>query len=267
MDPYLEDPIGWPDVHLRLIASLADELAPGVEPDYFLRVEERVYVTDPEKDKGYAKLVPDVIVTTLPHPAPAVPELAFAGGPAATTATLTPPALVEGLLDPEIHDRYLVVHDKRSHDVVTAIEILSPANKVKGSRGRHALEEKRKLLRRGGAHWMEIDLLREGWRNELIAGRSDYCVTLLREGQPGILAWFIDLRDRLPTVAVPLRAPHPDVLLNVQRVLDAAYDRARYAHSVDYTRPIPLPSLKPADEAWVGRQVAARVRSRSHAAP
>ncbi len=55
MDPYLEHPSLWPDVHNRLIASLADAISPTVAPNYYVGVESRAYVIKPEGDKylGY----------------------------------------------------------------------------------------------------------------------------------------------------------------------------------------------------------------------
>jgi hypothetical protein len=250
MDPYLEDPAGWPDVHHGLLASIREHLAVAISPNFYVRVEERVYLTDPLEDAGYETFIPDVIVTTGRRSTASQLPLAAA-------AEITTPVLVEEMINEEIHDYYLEVRDARSHEVVTAIELLSPANKVKGSRGYETMREKRKQLRQGGAHWLEIDLLRAGKRPEHIAGQSDYCVTLLRRGKSGISVWFVDLRDPLPTVAVPLRPPFEDVPLNLQHVLDETYRRAYYADSIDYTHPVPLPKLKPADEAWVKRLLTA----------
>jgi hypothetical protein len=249
MDPFLEDPVTWPDVHHSLISAIRDQLVAALSPDFYVRIEERLYITHPEEDEGYPRLIPDVVVTTgRKHWGTPQPAVAGAG-----VAAIAEPALVEGLVEPEIHDRYIEIHDARSHAVVTAIELLSPANQVNGSRGREAMIEKRKRLRRGGAHWLEIDLLRAGERHELIVNRSDYGVTLLRNGQHGMYVWFIDLRDPLPTVAVPLRPPFDDAPLELQRALGETYDRAHYGDSVDYARPIPPPLLKPADVAWVQR--------------
>ena len=44
MDPYLEHPALWPDVHQRLIVALADALGPPLRPRYRVAVDERVYV-------------------------------------------------------------------------------------------------------------------------------------------------------------------------------------------------------------------------------
>ena len=61
-----------------------------------------------------------------------------------------------------------------------------------------------------------MDILRAGERPPRVSGRSAYCVWLFRHGRPGVLAWFVGLRDPLPTVAVPLRPPHEDVPLDLE---------------------------------------------------
>jgi hypothetical protein len=43
MDPFLEDPMYRPDLHHRLITAIGDELAGEMSPDFFVRIEERVY--------------------------------------------------------------------------------------------------------------------------------------------------------------------------------------------------------------------------------
>jgi hypothetical protein len=46
MDPYLEHPALWPDVHNGLIAAIRDTLGPLLRPRYFVALEERVYVEE-----------------------------------------------------------------------------------------------------------------------------------------------------------------------------------------------------------------------------
>jgi hypothetical protein len=41
MDPYLEDPRRWPDVHHGLISELQATLNQLLRPKYYVRVEER----------------------------------------------------------------------------------------------------------------------------------------------------------------------------------------------------------------------------------
>ena len=44
MDPWLEDPTLWPDVHNSLITSIRDVLAPQLRPRYFVGLESRTTV-------------------------------------------------------------------------------------------------------------------------------------------------------------------------------------------------------------------------------
>lgn len=45
MNPYLEQPGLWPQVHNRLIVALADVITPQVASKYRVSIEERVYTT------------------------------------------------------------------------------------------------------------------------------------------------------------------------------------------------------------------------------
>lgn len=155
------------------------------------------------------------------------------------------------------HDRFLAIYDRRSRELVTTLEVLSPRNKASGSRGRSAFLAKREAVFSTRTHWIELDLLRAGERPEEVARQSDY-YALLRRGDGGgrLSVWYVDLRDALPHITVPLRDPHPAVVLDLQQVFATLYTRARYADDVDYTRPAPPPTLWPADAAWVTQRVA-----------
>ncbi|HEX9926523.1 MAG TPA: DUF4058 family protein [Anaerolineae bacterium] len=48
MDPYLERPDLWPDVPNSLITALRNDLAPKLRPDYYLAIEERLYLAEAE---------------------------------------------------------------------------------------------------------------------------------------------------------------------------------------------------------------------------
>ena len=61
MDPYLEEPARWPDVHQRLITYIADALQPQIRPRYHARMGERVYILQPPQT-----MYPDVILTRRP---------------------------------------------------------------------------------------------------------------------------------------------------------------------------------------------------------
>ena len=180
---------------------------------------------------------------------------------------ISPSVQIHGPLEEEVHDYYLVVLDARAREVVTVIELLSPTNKRPGSEGREVMLDKRSALLRGGANWLELDLLRAGPRSGLLEGRSDYCVALARPKVRHLQTWFIDLRDPLPVVAVPLKPEDGDAPLDLQAALDVAYDRARYADSVDYAGPVPPPVLRPADALWVAGRLTAWLESRAGPGP
>lgn len=252
MDPYLEVPSGWPGVHHRLIGVISDTLTELVNPHFSVSIEERVYITDDDDDDDSStrqQLAPDIFLVQRP----AAPTLQVAA-----TATATPATLIERLPPAiEVRDRYLAIYDRRSRELVTIIEVLSPWNKARGSRGSREFLTKREAVFSTRTHWIEIDLLRAGERPEEVAGQSDYYV-LLRRGDAGgrLAVWYVDLRDVLPCITVPLRAEHPDVLLDLQAAFATIYARARYADDIAYSQPVPPPPLRPATAAWAGQRVA-----------
>jgi hypothetical protein len=42
MNPYLEQPELWHQIHNRLIIAIADELTPQIVPQYRVSIEERI---------------------------------------------------------------------------------------------------------------------------------------------------------------------------------------------------------------------------------
>ena len=85
-----------------------------------------------------------------------------AGEVAGGCAAVAEPVVLTTLIDDEIHEAFLEVIDRQDRSVVTVIEILSPTNKVSGSRGRASYLEKRQEVMRSPSHLVEIDLLRSG---------------------------------------------------------------------------------------------------------
>ena len=256
MDPYLEDPAEWPDVHSRLITAISEALAAQVAPEYVVRIEQRVYTLD-AGDLGRQLIIPEVHLVRGPGPAPG----------AAAPSAISTPTLVEPLIDLEVRDRFVEILDARGRAVVATLEVLSPTNKAAGAVGREGYLRKRRAVLTSSAHWIEIDLLRGGERPPEVAGRSDY-YALLRRGAGGPYeVWFWDLRDPLPTIAVPLTPPRPDEPLDLGAILDGVYARAFYAVSVDYRRDIPPPPLSPPDAAWAAARVRDWQAARSAAPP
>ncbi|RMF27225.1 MAG: DUF4058 family protein, partial [Chloroflexi bacterium] len=114
MDPYLEHPDLWPDLHHRLITALADTLGPQVRPRYVVRVEVRTYR---ETTAGLELLGrPDMDVGHV------VREEATA-----YQATSPPqPRPVWVPVTDRVRQGYLQVRDPATGDIITVIELLSP---------------------------------------------------------------------------------------------------------------------------------------------
>jgi hypothetical protein len=242
LDPFLEDNAEWPGLHARLIVALSDHLAEAVAPDFVVAIEQRVYILAPDDRQ---QIVPDVYL---------VREAEVQGY---TTPAIATPTLVEPAYETEIRDRYIEIRDRRSREIITTLELLFPFNKVPGHQGYGAFQQKRRQVMASPTNWLEIDLLRAGERPPEVTGKSDYYALLKRGNQPGPYeVWYFDLRDRLPTIAVPLLPPLPDVALDLQAAFTAVYQRARYGDSLDYSQPVPPPPLRSADLAWVNGRMA-----------
>lgn len=247
MDPYLELPTDWGNFHHGLITSMQGALNAALAPHYFVRVEERVYITD-EDDPGRVEIVPDARLLAGHSNGPRSWEPEDGGGLA-----IAEPIVRTTLLEPEVREAFLNVFDAQYRSVVTVIEVLSPSNKIRGSRGRESFVAKRREVMNSPAHWIEIDFLREGARAlapDVALPRCDYYVHVSRaQDPPKGRIWPILLTQRLPNVGVPLKADDGDVGLDLQNVFDETYDRSAYQVSTDYTAE-PVPPLTAEQAAW-----------------
>jgi hypothetical protein len=236
MDPYLEGPRLWPDVHHSLISSIRQQLNPRLRPKYVARIEERVYISD-ETDPGRRGIIPDVLLVATPEAAGRRPAEPYAPTPDGGADVAQAVEVVE-LINQEIHEARIEVRDVIDRSVVTVIEVLSPTNKIRGAVGRREYVKKRRKVMASAANLVEIDLLRTG--APIFAGQPlpphDYGAYVSRvadESRKGLF-WPIMLNQRLPRVPVPLRQGDPDVELDLQMVFDAAYDQAEYDADIDY---------------------------------
>lgn len=253
MDPYLEDPVEWSDLHFRLIAAISRQLIAQVAPHFYVRVEQRVSIVGPDEDERRV-IVPDLYLAQTG----AQPTQAASSG-----ATIAAPTLITVLEEPEYREHFIEIYDARSRAVVATLEVLSPVNKAGGPK-QAAFLSKRRAVMASPAHWIEVDLLRAGERPKEVAGKSDYYALLKRAGRSGTLeVWYRSLRDPLPTIAVPLRAPFADVPLDLQAAFAAAYAEARYDDQLSYNGPPPPPPLPPAEQAWASALLAAWRQTRA----
>jgi len=265
MDPYLEAPDIWPDLHEALAGEMRAELNLLLPQPYYARLEVRpeVGIVD---DAGTARrIVPDVAVIK-PSDAPTVPATVTVSERRATLS-----ASVEVIIASEALRHQLVeIRDaSRGHQLITLIEIVSPSNKRAGVDRRAYLRKQREVLERD-ASFVEIDLLRAGERllpnAELeaylggLAPQPAYLVLVnrawCRRGVEMAYQLFaVSLREVLPCIAIPLREGEDEVKLDLQWIFNQAYDRGPYRRgAVDYEG-APEPSLEPDDLQWVYQQL------------
>lgn len=246
MDPYLEASALWPDVHNSLIFAIREQLQPLLSPRY-------IAVTTP-----YTLLESlDIVPTRTVVPDVGIVERTDGGGTATLAAIASPPLVGQMVLEFPTRYQRIEIRTVANETLVTAIELLSPANKRPGADGAEAYARKRRELFRSDAHLLEIDLLRGGKRPD--AGRElpdePYFVFLSRaERRPLIYIWPMSLREALPVVAVPLLPPDADLPLDLTAALKRIYTTARYDLRIDYGQVPPPPEMGEDDATWV-RQV------------
>lgn len=241
MNPYLEQDDAWHDFHERFLPLVAERLSAQVDPRYIVKIDEHVFIhqspDEPRRLLGRADISVGrgVSGTDTAHQA----------------ATVVREAPAEGCLPAIDVERlsFVEIRDRRDRQLVTVIELLSPANKRPGGDRDQYLAKRQEILA-STAHLVEIDLLRGGQRPPVEQlPDCDYCVLVSRsEKRPRVGLWPLQLRDRLPVLPIPLREPDPDAELDLQAVLHDIYDRARYAtYLYDGS---PNPPLSEEQAAW-----------------
>jgi len=238
MNPFLEQDDVWEDFHHNFLTWAQAALNSQLGDDYFARIEARVYIRELSEEERRFFGRADVAVSA-------------ASRPEHPTAVVELDAPVELVL-PEVdlvRDSWLEIRDRRDRRVITIIELLSPANKRRGP-DRDAYLSKRNGVLASQTHLVEIDLRRGGTRPELPPlPDCDYYVFICQyELRPRIGFWPIGLRDRLPTIPVPLTSSEPPIMLDLQELLHQSYDSADYGKTI-YAE-VPDPPLSAVDAAW-----------------
>ncbi|MBX3053250.1 MAG: DUF4058 family protein [Caldilineaceae bacterium] len=251
MDPYLENPRFWSDVHQRLASEISDRLLPRLRPKYVARLIPRQVLDRPDEEE-LRVIFPDVAIRQLSSERAEPPVAGIGAG------VVIAPAPMKAVNIMRVPFRQVTVEIRSVGTglLVAAIEILSPVNKRLDGEGREAYLCKRDTLLGSSVHLLEIDLLRRGERLPVeppIPASADYAVVLSRaDARLDAEVWPIALADPLPVVPLPLLPPDPDVALDLQAVIESIYERAGYDLDVDYSVP-PWPPLNPTQSVWAER--------------
>ena len=251
MDPFIEME-EWSDFHGAMIFAFRGQLAPQLRPRYIVRAETRVYLERTLAEPQHFQ--PDVRIVKS--------SKAGSRSVAAShsTAAVLEPELFDIPMPEELREHYLVIRDRDRREVVTVIELLSPANKRTGSDGFREYYAKRDELLTRHVHLVELDFLRGGTRPASIqplSASTDYCAFTHRlELRPKaqVLQWTV--RDPLPVLRIPLAHGDADVELDLQAAFTAAYEGGEYDITIDYSARL-KPPLRKSDAQWL-RQLLAR---------
>jgi hypothetical protein len=249
MDPFLEQPDVWLDFHNNLAVEIQGRLNAVIPPAYYAGLGSYVTYDVLDVQLGLPAprraIRPDVDVwQSRPDAGRAEPAAVIATPPSNTAAV--PVEVPVELWSVE-------VHSAANRELVTVVEVLSPVNRRPGHPANTYYLRKRSEILRSPVHLLEIDLLRAGERAPLLPAppATPYYAMLSRaETRPEADVWPIELADRLPVLAVPLRPPDADVPLDLGAAVAAVYERGGYATRIDYTAP-PPPPLDAAYARWV----------------
>ncbi len=245
MNPYLEHPELWPEIHSRLIVAIADVLVPHLVPKYRVNIERRIYQVN--ADDSLLVGIPDVVVQQRLRT-----QTNQTNSNVAIAAPPVTPRRVRMPIPLEFRESYLEVRDIATKQVVTVIEVISPTNKRAGQ-GREMYEEKRQQILGSRTHLVEIDLLRAGKPMPVLDCdiTANYRILIGRgDERPMADLYLFNLADVIPSFPIPLRRGDVEPLLDLQTLINDVYDRGAYDYVIDYNSET-VPQLSESEAVWV----------------
>ncbi|MEL6605325.1 MAG: DUF4058 family protein [Cyanobacteria bacterium J06614_10] len=250
MNPYLESPTTWSNLHSRLIVVIANVLGPQVRPKYRVVVEAAVYKRE-DADPAVLIGVPDVSVRQSGSGSKPRGEL-----DEGNIAVAKPEPVIVTVPMPDIvRHRYLEIRSLRTRDAIAVIEILSPVNK-RGV-GRQKYESKHLEILESQTHLVEIDLLHEGQPMPVLhyKEKSHYRVLVSESSQrPKAQLYPFNLQDPIPSFWVPLKSEDSAIVVELKPLLDELYELSGYDLDIDYSQE-PLPRWSATELAWIDQKL------------
>lgn len=249
MDPYLEGEM-WQEFHETLAHAIRAQLMPLLAPKYVALLSKRYALERPAL--GILGLPSERVVYPDIHVvAPPGDRAGGRGTPTAEAAIAAPALELPSPLPEEVPLLTVEIRDVAQRLLVAMIEILSPVNKH--GEGVRDYAERRMELLHTRTHLLELDLLRQGTRIQLLGKLppAPYYVFLSRwQRRPWTQVWPVAPRDSLPVVPVPLLPPDPEIALDLQAAVKACFDLVGYARLLAYEGPIPSPPLSREETDW-----------------
>jgi Protein of unknown function (DUF4058) len=112
MNPYLESPDLWTEVHHRLISAIAAAIEPNLPPNYRVAIEKRVYSQTP--DDSVLVGIPDVAVLSR-RAGMELPTAILVAEPQVESRAIT----ITLPMPEEVRESYLEIRDMAQGDVIT----------------------------------------------------------------------------------------------------------------------------------------------------
>lgn len=262
MDPFLESPLHFSDLHDRMITYISELIQGGLPEPYYATIAERMWI-----EVGTRRVEPDVNVLRSARQEDQGGVATLKEQQFILADTATRPIVLESPHE-EHTEPYIEIMTRVGDDerVVTAVEILSSANKTQGSEGRRQYLRKQDEVLASSSNLVEIDLLRRGSHTTAVPvdviieyrSQMDYHACVTRAVHSKRWEFYpIRLRERLPVLSIPLDSGKPDVALDIQAAFDRAYDFGPYRRRVRYEEAVPPPPLSPEDAAWMEERLKA----------
>ena len=232
MNPYLEQDEVWHDFHQTFVTAMRQSLVQQVGSRYIVKLELHIYIRELASDERRFLGRADVGITAPRNQATRETSIGLMEAPAHCFVPTGVDVLEESFIE---------VRKADTRQLVTTIELLSPANKYAGPDREAYLAKRRRYLLAGNANFIEIDLLRGGPRLPLegLPPCDYYALVARAERAVQVGVWPIPLRDPLPTISVPLLSGDADARLNLQELLHATYDEGGYANYIYENEPEP----------------------------
>jgi hypothetical protein len=182
-------------------------------------------------------------------------------------------ALLREMLEPGLGERYQIIINERRYDaegeqreeflevrrlsdgqVVTLLDVVSPANKTTAA-GREAYLNTRRQSKAAGASLVEIDLVMHG-QPMLDYSREglpvwDHAVTVTRASQPERYEIYTaTVQKKLPKFRLPLATDDRDTIIDLQSAFASTYDRANFDGRINYQEAPAVP-LSDENRRWL----------------
>jgi hypothetical protein len=250
MDPFLDSAPEFADFHNAMIIYLRDELNLKLPEGFRCLSARRIRIEETGR-----LFEPDVSIYRKFSPRPSVEQ--------SNTAILeleeTQPIEIE-IEQISVVESYLEVFD-RDREIVTVIEILSPANKKPSNPGHDEYKKKQREVLGTQCNLIEIDLVRSGVHTTAVpftalvdrAKEFDYHICIHRAGQSERFQVYpFRIQDPFPIIRIPLRQGVSEPIIALKPLFDHSYESGRYDELLDYSKPELLrPALRPEQLTWV----------------